>query len=149
MTPVGRVGLPTAVLAAVEGWLAVVGRRRDVHRCTKGDRPWQRCMVCGPLFPRLGGFPAGVSRTPCAKGMVTAELRAMLALVPSVAGELSRYSAISLRKGGSSAAAAAGIADHVRQRVGRWRGAAAMQRSYTLVSREELAGATAALFAAL
>ena len=43
----------------------------------------------------------------------------MLALVPSVAGELSRYSAISLRKGGSSAAAAAGIADHVRQRVGR------------------------------
>eukprot|EP01050_Picozoa_sp_SAG11_P036090 SAG11_NODE_13559_length_649_cov_2.212727_1_plen_125_part_01 len=84
MTPVGRVGLPPAVLAAVEGWLAVVGRRRDVHRCTKGDRPWQRCMVCGPLFPRLGGFPAGVSRTPCAKGIVTAELRAMLALVPSV-----------------------------------------------------------------
>ena len=153
VTHVGRHGLPDCIASAIEGWLQVVGGRRDRVRCTKRLRPWERCLACGPLFMRLGGVhgaggvrPAA-SCQPCAKGSVSDELRSLLKAVPSFTGDLSRYSAISLRKGGSSAAAAVGVAEHIRQCVGRWRGPAAMRRSYTLVTRLELAGATSALFA--
>jgi hypothetical protein len=73
----------------------------------------------------------------------------MLAQLPAAAygGDLRRFSAISLRKGGNSAAAANGVLEHVRMAVGIWRGPTAMRASYTHVSRAELTAATPAIFA--
>ena len=82
-TPVGRVGLPMCAGHAIDAWLHVVGLRHDRARCVKSTRPWERCVVCGPLFVRLGGRPPKPSREPCGKGVVTAELRSLLAQIPS------------------------------------------------------------------
>jgi hypothetical protein len=142
-------GLPEEVEAVCMGYLQLLGQRRS-QGCTKAQARWLRCEACGPLFPRIGGARSTFTCQPIAsKDTVTAELRTMLAQLSPAAygGNLKRFSAISLRKGGNSAAAANGVLEHVRMAVGRWRGPAAMRGSYTQVSRAELTAATPAIFA--
>jgi hypothetical protein len=129
-------------------YLRLLGDRRSCA-CTKVAARWNRCAACGPLFPRLGGQHSQLTREPLAsKDSVTSEMRSMLQQLPAAAygGDLSRFSAISLRKGGNSTAAANGVREHVRMVVGRWRGPSAMRASYTKVSRAELTAATPAMF---
>ena len=131
-------------------FLRLLGERGSCA-CTKATARWNRCAVCGPLFPRIVGQQSQLSTQPLSsKGAVTAEMRTMLSQLPPAAygGNLALLSTISLRKGGNSAAAANGVQEHVRMTVGRWRGPAAMRGSYTQVTRAELTAATPAMFLA-
>ena len=131
-------------------YLRLLGERGSCA-CTKATARWNRCAVCGPLFPRIVGQQSQLSTQPLSsKGAVTAEMRTMLSQLPPAAygGNLALLSTISLRKGGNSAAAANGVQEHVRMTVGRWRGPAAMRGSYTQVTRAELTAATPAMFLA-
>ena len=142
--------MPPEIEEVCSAYLELLGDRGSCA-CTKAAARWERCAACGPLFPRIAGRHSHLSMQPLSsKGAVTAEMRTMLALLPPQAygGSLARFSTISLRKGGNSAAAANGVLEHVRMTVGRWRGVAAMRGSYTKVSRAVLTAATPAMFQA-
>jgi integrase len=118
-------------------------------RCTKRDQPQERCTQCGPLFPRL--TPTGTTKKNMGKARITEELRELLreckrvGRLPSDFNE-NRVSAISLRRGGNSAAAAAGIAGIVRASHGRWKSEAVPNNNYTFMHRTEMVQLATALY---
>ena len=54
--------------------------------------------------------------------------------------EVRRYSAIALRRGGNSAAAAAGVSGILRASHGRWRSEVTPDQSYTFIHKAEMIG---------
>ena len=114
-------------------------------RCSKSADPRRRCMACGPLFPRLGGAVVKASSTPMGKSALTEELRGLYRACKRVGSvpqdlEVRRYSAIALRRGGNSAAAAAGVSGILRASHGRWRSEVTPDQSYTFIHKAEMIG---------
>lgn len=110
--------------------------------CSKSRDPRARCLACGPLFPRLGGH-ATVSRAPIGKGTLTAELRGLYEQCQKVGSlplsiDVKKLSAISLRRGGNSAAVAAGVSSQIRAAHGRWKAVETPDQSYTFVHQGEM-----------
>lgn len=115
---------------------------RESRSCSKATDPRARCLACGPLFPRIGGH-GKVSRSPIGKGTLTAELRGLYAQCQRVGTlptsiDLTKLSAISLRRGGNSAAVAAGVSSLIRAAHGRWRAVETPDQSYTFVHQAEM-----------
>ena len=112
-------------------------------RCSKSRDPRSRCVACGPLFPRLAGKNVHVSHSPVGKSTLTAELRGLFmsaqrAGLLAASIEPRRFSAISLRRGGNSAAAAAGVSSLLRAAHGRWRAVETPDQSYTFMHQEKM-----------
>ena len=111
-------------------------------RCTRKSDPRSRCTACGPLFPRLGGSQVQATKAPMGKNTLTAELRSLYQacidqnLLPATIIP-KRFSAIALRRGANSAAAAAGIGNLMRASAGRWKAVETPDQSYTFLHRSE------------
>jgi hypothetical protein len=122
-------------------WVDAAGLRVS-SACSKAQDPRARCVACGPLFPRLGGH-GSVSRSPIGKGTLTAELRSLYAQCQKVGSlplsiDVKKLSAISLRRGGNSAAVAAGVSSQIRAAHGRWKAVETPDQSYTFVHQAEM-----------
>lgn len=119
------------------------------RRCTKTANCKVRCTACGFFFPQLGGFPARPVRTAphrvATSDFVTKDLRTMLWQLqrdahPAVKGlEVKEASAISLRRGGNSAAAAEGISSTFRRVHGRWRKDTCPDNEYLFLHAKQFA----------
>jgi len=114
-------------------------------QCTKAANPRARCTACGPLFVRLGGRDVRVTKTPIAKNTLTTELRglyhgAQAAGVVEDSFDPRRVSAISLRRGGNTAATAAGCSAILRAAAGRWRSVDTPDQSYVFLHETEMVG---------
>jgi hypothetical protein len=125
------------------GWIAAAGLEES-PQCSKGRRPRDRCEACGPLFPRLGGAsPVRVSHKPMGKSALTEELRELYRECKrqgwlSAEFDEKRFSAIALRRGGNTAACAAGISSVMRAAHGRWKAVETPDQSYTFLHAEEM-----------
>jgi integrase len=123
--------------------------------CTKKNHPQERCKACGPLFPRLRGGKhrarSAITKQNMGKARITEELRELFreckrkGRIPQAFDE-SRVSAISLRRGGNSAAAAAGIAGIIRASHGRWKSEAVPNNNYTFLHRTEMVQLATAIY---
>ena len=129
--------------ASIWHWIRAAGLE-VATACTKTADPRARCLECGPLFPRLGGSsPVRVSKKPMGKGVLTEELRELFrecrrrSWLPSNFDE-KRFSAIALRRGGNTAACAAGISAVMRAAHGRWKAVETPDQSYTFLHREDM-----------
>jgi hypothetical protein len=114
-------------------------------QCTKAANPRARCTACGPLFVRLGGRDVRVTKTPIAKNTLTTELRglyhgAQAAGVVEDSFDPRRVSAICLRRGGNTAATAAGCSAILRTAAGRWRSVDTPDQSYVFLHETEMVG---------
>jgi hypothetical protein len=121
-------------------------------RCEKAQFPSEFCRECGPLFPRLASGDRGVTKTPWGKSRVTEELRELLAECARrswlPAGfDVKRFSGIALRRGGNSAAAAAGISSLMRAAQGRWRCTETPDEKYTILHRTEMVQLATTIYA--
>ena len=149
--PVGR-GRVTIVGAAcgdsreVEStiwrWIELAGLSVS-SQCSKSLDPRGRCAACGPLFPRLAGRNVHASRSAIGKSTLTTELRGLFSsaqrsglLAASI--DPRRFSAIALRRGGNSAAAAAGVSSLLRAAHGRWRAVETPDQSYTFMHQAKM-----------
>jgi hypothetical protein len=120
--------------------------------CSKRRFPANRCTACGPLFPTLVGCnPIRVSKKPWGKSRVTEELRGLLyecvrrRWLPANFG-VRELSGISLRRGGNSAAAAAGVSGIVRASQGRWRCVETPDEHYTSIHHSVMVNLASTLF---
>jgi len=91
------------IVVQLRTWLGVAGLA--VHRsCAKRSWPAARCEVCPPLFPLTMCAPGGVTVAtgqPCSRQQASDWIRWAVA---QAGGDSSRFSGISARKGGISAA---------------------------------------------
>ena len=84
-----------------------------------------------------------MSRAPIGKGTLTAELRGPYEQCQKVGSlplsiDVKKLSAISLRRGGNSAAVAAGVSSQIRAAHGRWKAVETPDQSYTFVHQGEM-----------
>jgi len=127
---------------AVWDWINGAGLQRSAA-CTKKQFPSEPCFACGPLFPRLAGRDSQATKKRWGQSRVTEELRELLSecirrtWLP-VTFDVKRVSAISLRRGGNSAAVAAGVGNLIRAAQGRWLCTETPDEKYTMLHRTEM-----------
>ena len=137
-----RVGDPAVAEQAVWDWIAAADMQMS-SRCTKAQFPSERCLACGPLFPRLVGKDNRASKQAWGKSAATAELQGLLTecvrrrWLPA-AFQVKKLTPISLRRGGNSAAAAAGASNLVRAAQGRWLCTETPDQKYTMLHHTEM-----------
>ena len=149
--PVGR-GRVTIIGAAcgdsrrvettIWDWIEMA-RLRVSPQCSKRTDPRGRCSACGPLFPRLAARDVRPSRSPIGKSTLTTELRGLFVAAQRVGMvdatvDPRRFSAVALRRGGNSAAAAAGVSSLLRAAHGRWRAVETPDQSYTFMHQGKM-----------
>ena len=140
-----------SVETTIWDWIEVSGLRVS-GQCSKATDPRTRCVACGPLFPRLAAREVRVSRSAIGKGTLTAELRGLFAAgqregLIDASIDPKRLSAIALRRGGNSAAAAAGVSSILRAAHGRWRSEETPDQSYTFLHQSEMVGLATTMLA--
>jgi hypothetical protein len=123
-------------------WMEAAGLRTSSAGCTKARWPSERCLSCGPLFPQLAGSDVRATKKPWGKSRVTEELRGLLGECVRLGWlpasfDVKRISGISLRRGGNSAAAAAGVSNLMRAAQGRWLCTETPDQRYTMLHRTE------------
>jgi hypothetical protein len=105
----GRSQDPTLdIVTQLKTWLRYPGLAVD-PRCTKRQRPAARCEFCFPLFPATRCARGGVTvltSKPCSRQQASDWIRWAVA---QAGGHSERFSGISARKGGISAAIEAGV----------------------------------------
>jgi hypothetical protein len=129
--------------------------KRTIRWIKKSIRACKVCLVndktnkSGSHSFRLS--PKGVTKKPMGKQRVTEELRELLRECKRRGSlpadfDVSRVSAISLRRGGNSAAVAAGISGIIRASHGRWASDAVPNQNYTFLHRTEMVQLATALY---
>ena len=138
----------TGVRPLLDAWRAHVALLKK-GECSKRRNAQDHCEACGWLFPRIGGRPACLVRDRTARPKTTTDflakdMRQALRQLQvdnhpdvDVTMDVLTFTSICLRRAGNSVAAAAGIANALRQVQGRWNGPEAMDQNYMFVHRAE------------
>ena len=137
-----RMGDAAFAERSIWDWVRRAGISRS-PQCTKQKWPSERCRACGPLFPQLHGKAGNPSKNPWGKSALRNELRELLRecvrrtwLPASFPAD--KITPIYLRRGGNTAAAAAGASSLIRAAQGRWRCIETPDEKYTTLHRTEM-----------
>ena len=142
----GEEGDEAGLIDLIASFAALAGRKVS-RRCTKATNCKVRCTECDFFFPRLGGTPQRPVTSNCeaeaTSDFLTKDMRTMLRQLQRDGEEsvqdmqIEKASAISLRRGGNSAAAALGISATFRRIHGRWKKDSCPDNEYLFLHKKQ------------